>query len=196
MIFVTGSRGKLASATRYLACTGIQLGQVDLQLDEIQDLSVRNIALRKAWDAYRILRGPLFIEDGGFYIDELGGFPGPFAKYVVQTVGPAGILRLADMTASRTAHFESALVYVDHTGACQVFLDSSQTGTVALAASAERHPDAWSPIWDVWVPDGYDVPLAALSDLQLARRAELQAPRSVFGQFAAWLAASEQHRGI
>jgi non-canonical purine NTP pyrophosphatase (RdgB/HAM1 family) len=191
LLLVTGNRGKVRSAARFLGPLGIELKQTDLPLVEIQDLSVARVASHKAWAAWQILRRPLVVEDGAFCIDELGGFPGPFAKYLVQTAGPLGIIRLADLTESRAAHFESALVYVDNTGAHMTFTDNSQTGWVAEVPSGARPADAWSGIWDVWVPLGCSVPLSALSEEQREVRALANRTSSVFGQFSSWLGAAD-----
>ena len=103
--FVTSNSQKLATAREHLEPFGVDLEQVRLDLDEIQSASVRAVALHKAQQAFRLLRRPLIVEDSGFYIDELNGFPGPLVKFVVQSLRAEGIARLADLTATRRAHF-------------------------------------------------------------------------------------------
>jgi inosine/xanthosine triphosphate pyrophosphatase family protein len=73
--FVTSNPGKFATACEHLSPIGVQLEQVRLDLDEIQSNSVMTVALHKAQQAFRVLRRPLIIEDSGFYIDQLNGFP-------------------------------------------------------------------------------------------------------------------------
>ncbi len=78
--FVTSNTRKFATAVEHLSPAGIELEQVALDLDEIQADSVVPVALHKAQQAFRALHRPVIIEDSGFYIDELDGFPGPFAR--------------------------------------------------------------------------------------------------------------------
>jgi non-canonical purine NTP pyrophosphatase (RdgB/HAM1 family) len=110
--FVTSNAGKFATAQAHLQPFGVQLEQAELELEEIQAAAVADVAVHKAWQAFRELRRPVIVEDSGFFIDKLGGFPGPLIKHALRALGPAGIARLADQTAQRRCHFESVLAFV------------------------------------------------------------------------------------
>jgi XTP/dITP diphosphohydrolase len=77
---------------------------------------VGEIAREKARYAYERLRRPLIVDDTGFCIAALGGFPGPYAAYVLDTIGLAGILRLMEGQADRSAWFETAIAFADAEG--------------------------------------------------------------------------------
>jgi XTP/dITP diphosphohydrolase len=72
---------------------------------------VAEIARGKAEFAYRALSRPLIVDDTGFFIDALGGFPGPCAAYVQDTIGNEGILKLMEGVEDRSAHFETVIAF-------------------------------------------------------------------------------------
>lgn len=184
--FVTGNAEKFATAHDHLASLGVELERVALDLDEIQSSSVQEVALHKAQQAFRVLRRPVIVEDSGFYIDELNGFPGPSVKSVINSLGAEGIARLTDQTATRRCHFQSVLVYIDAHGVPRVFTDEGDGGTIAERPTATPQPGSWSALWDVFVPAGCAEPLSALQDTERAHVFDRWAKQSVFTQFGEW----------
>jgi XTP/dITP diphosphohydrolase len=77
---------------------------------------VGEIAREKARYAYERLSRPLIVDDTGFCISALAGFPGPYAAYVLDTIGIAGILRLMEGEKDRSAWFETAIAFADADG--------------------------------------------------------------------------------
>ena len=63
---------------------------------EIQAEHVEDIAKRSAIQAVRVHKIPLFVEDTGLFIKALKGFPGSYARYVNDTIGIRGILKLLE----------------------------------------------------------------------------------------------------
>jgi len=187
--FVTGNAGKLRTAREHLSPLGIKVEQARLDLDEIQSLDVQSVAMHKAWQAYRVLGRPLIIEDSGFGIDELDGFPGPMVKHTLSAIGARGIARLADLTSSRTCRFTSFLVYIDSHGVPRVFTSPAGTCTVAAEPVVPVTDGAWSELWNVVIPDDCSAPLSALPRDEASRLAEQWKQESVFRQFGDWLRA-------
>ena len=83
--------------------------------DEIQSESPQEIAHKSVINAYKCAELPIFVEDAGLFIDELGGFPGPYAAYAYKTIHNSGILRLMQDTKNRHATFKSVIAYLDET---------------------------------------------------------------------------------
>ncbi|MGH3851582.1 MAG: non-canonical purine NTP pyrophosphatase, partial [Pseudonocardiaceae bacterium] len=185
--FVTSNTRKFTTAVEHLSPAGIELEQVTLDLDEIQSDSVTSVALHKAQQAFRILHRPVIIEDSGFYIDELDGFPGPFVKYVIKSLGAGGVARLTDLTTTRHCHFEGVLVYIDAHGVPRTFTDTGDGGTVADRPTTDPQPGAWSALWDVFIPTGCTEPLSALREEERTRIFDGWAKQSVFTRFGQWL---------
>jgi len=188
LVMVTSNPAKALTAAGHLAAYGLAVEHTQLDLDEIQSVSVAEVALHKARQAYARLRRPVIVEDGGFFIDGLGGFPGALAKAATSMLGLDGLIKLAGLTGTRAAHFESALVYIDAAGE-QAFTSTGPSGTVARQPAGHTRPGAWSVLWDIWIPPGADRPVSALSDQDYAAYLDSWRSRSVFTQLGDWLRA-------
>ncbi len=92
LVFVTSSLGKLEEASAVL---GIRLRHHALDLPEIQSLDLEEIVRHKARAAFERLGAPVLVEDTSLELAGLGGFPGPLVRWMLSTVGPAGIARVA-----------------------------------------------------------------------------------------------------
>lgn len=111
ILFATSNKHKYQEAKTILAEFGIKLGFFSCNLQEIQNDSIKKIALQKVTDAFNQCKKPVIVEDDGLFIDSLGGFPGPFSSYIFKTIGNKGILKLVNT--KRVANFQSVIAYCD-----------------------------------------------------------------------------------
>ncbi|MDD1716068.1 MAG: RdgB/HAM1 family non-canonical purine NTP pyrophosphatase [Methanolinea sp.] len=93
-----------------------EITHVPIECPEHRDDDVGEIARRKAEFAWQIIEEPLLVDDTAFCIRALNGFPGPYAAYVLKTLGNPGILKLLEGEPDRTAYFETAVAYADQAG--------------------------------------------------------------------------------
>ena len=96
------------------------------------------------------LKTPLIVDDTGFSIDALNGFPGPYAAYVLNTIGNTGILKLMEGVTDRRARFTTAIAYADEQG-IQVF-----TGTIEGRITTSPRGSGgfgYDPIFEVGTTD-------------------------------------------
>jgi XTP/dITP diphosphohydrolase len=112
---VTGNPHKAEEMAAFLAGT-VEVEHVPLDCPEYRDDEVGPIAREKARFAYETLCRPLIVDDTGFFVHALRGFPGPYAAYVLRTLGNEGMLRLLEGAADRSAHFVTAVAYADEDG--------------------------------------------------------------------------------
>ena len=91
----------------------LEVTHVDLDIPEHRSDDVGEIAKGKAQFAFDRLQVPVIVDDTGFSIDALKGFPGPYAAYVLHTIGNGGIMRLMATEENRSAHFTTAIAYAD-----------------------------------------------------------------------------------
>jgi XTP/dITP diphosphohydrolase len=95
-----------------MAMHGYELERLDTSYPEIQaDTLEETIAPGLAWLVSRYDR-PVMIDDSGFFVDALNGFPGVFSSYVFKALGCEGILRLMEGRADRSARFECCIGFV------------------------------------------------------------------------------------
>ncbi|WP_018351965.1 non-canonical purine NTP pyrophosphatase [Longispora albida] len=187
ILFVTGNVNKIPIAQGHLDAFGVEVEQIKLDLDEIQSTSVEVVARHKAVAAFAAVGQPLFVEDSGMFIDEFGGWPGPMVKQLVTAVGARGLTHLADLTTGRACSFIATLAYVDENGTVHTFTEHGEPGTIASTPAVDGAFGTWSPLWDVFIPPGADVPLSILPEQERQAIFDEWSTRSVFAQFGRWL---------
>ena len=111
LLFASSNIHKFKETKVILESFDISIQFFKLNLEEIQSNSIKEIALKKAQNAFSKCKKPLIVEDDGLYIDSLGGFPGPYSSYVHKTIGNQGILDL--LKKNRGAKFISNITYCD-----------------------------------------------------------------------------------
>jgi XTP/dITP diphosphohydrolase len=112
---VTSNAGKAAEVEAFFGGL-LEVDHIILDVPEHRSSDVAEIAREKARYAFGQLNTPLIVDDTGFFIDALDGFPGPYAAYVLNSIGNAGILRLMEGRTDRTARFTTGIAYADERG--------------------------------------------------------------------------------
>lgn len=111
--FASSSRKKKEDYLRRLPDTSIEFLSIDF--NEGRNMDIREIAqtkLTQAREAFPHI-SHIVVEDTGFFIPELHGFPGPFVKLCLSTIGIDGLLTLMQDKTDRTAIFRTVLGYFD-----------------------------------------------------------------------------------
>ena len=126
---VTSNAGKAAEVAAFFGGL-LEVDHVAFEIPEHRSNDIAEIAHEKVRYAYNLLKTPLIVDDTGFFIDALGGFPGPYAAYVLNSIGNAGILKLMEGITDRKARFITGIAWVDDRG-IQVFTGTLE-GTIAL----------------------------------------------------------------
>ena len=187
IFFVTSNNGKIKALERRLDPAKYKVSAINIDLPEIQAHNASEIAEYKANYAYKKLQKPVVVQDSSFHIDALKGFPGPYIKFVNETIGPYGLLQLMDGVKDRSCHFELALVYVDEKGNSHTFVNKGGNGRLASAVYEGDSENSWSSLWKIYIPPHHDKPLAALSNDELKAKESNNDQNSEFEQFARWL---------
>ena len=126
---VTSNAGKAAEVEAFFGGL-LEVDHIILDVPEHRSSDVAEIAREKARYAFGQLNTPLIVDDTGFFIDALDGFPGPYAAYVLNTIGNAGILKLMEGISARNARFTTGIAYADNRG-IQVFTGTLE-GSITL----------------------------------------------------------------
>lgn len=171
---VTSNANKAREVAAYFEGV-LEVEHVALECPEFRHNDVGEIASGKAKFAYRRLSRPLIVDDTGLFIDALGGFPGPYAAYVQDTIGNAGILRLMEGIEERSARFETAIAFAREDG-IRVFRGVI-SGTIVAPRGAEGF--GYDPIFEYAGQTLAEMPLAEKNRVSHRARA-LQA-------FRAWI---------
>jgi XTP/dITP diphosphohydrolase len=129
-IFVTTNEHKRREVQEIL---GVALGRADLDLPEIQALDPAEVAAEKARAAREALRHtdlPVVVEDSGLMVNVWGGFPGALTKWVMQSVGNEGLLRMLAPEVDRSATAVCVVALAEADGRVHAFR-GDVPGTVA-----------------------------------------------------------------
>ncbi len=113
LIIVTKNKNKLAEIAPLFREFGVTFENMALQKYEVRADSVDVVARVAAEHAYGEIGRPLVIEDTGFFIRALNGFPGVYPAFVFETIGRRGILKLMEGVQDRYAKFVTAVAFCD-----------------------------------------------------------------------------------
>jgi inosine/xanthosine triphosphate pyrophosphatase family protein len=129
------------------------------------------------------------MQDAGLKIEALNGFPGPYTKYVMDTIGAAGILRLMASVENRHVHFEQVLGYADEYGNVSIFPceQDAHSGVLLEKMGGETPEHSWGEIWRIYQPDWADRPLSEILSAEADEHWAKVDHKSEFAKFAAWL---------
>lgn len=109
---VTGNLHKFNEVRPIMRENNLAVGMLrKMEVVEIQDHDVRNVASASVLDAVRKSHLSVAVEDAGLFITALNGFPGPYSSFVFKTIGNEGILRLMKNVADRSAVFRSVVAF-------------------------------------------------------------------------------------
>ncbi len=167
--FATSNKGKFSEAKEKFRAAGLSLRQKPVNLLEIQADDLIEISRTSARELSKTFKKPFFVEDAGFFVKALHGFPGPYTKHTYFTIGPRGILKLMQGIKNRSAHFESVITFIDaanrtqHPAHPKVFKGMCR-GSVANSVQGKKG-FGFDPIF---IPEGERKTFA--SDLSLKQR--------------------------
>lgn len=187
LLFATTNAGKVASLQRMFDQAGMGVKVVPKAIDLIEEQAndALQVAQSKARQAFTLLDRPLVVDDSAFHIPVLGGFPGVYQKYVIDTIGPEGILKLMEGVEDRRAYFISNLVYVDARGKQYLFADNKYWGRVAT----DYNPDGkyeWGATGKLFIPEGSETIATELSPEERYRLGKQVGFEDAYEVFVEW----------
>ncbi|MBN2733794.1 MAG: RdgB/HAM1 family non-canonical purine NTP pyrophosphatase [Methanomicrobiaceae archaeon] len=166
---VTGNANKVREVASFF--TGLaEVGHVKTDLPEIKSDDVGIIARAKAEAAFVLLKRPLIVDDTGFYIRALNGFPGAYAAYVLDTIGMEGILRLMEGETDRDSYFETAIAYADEEG---VFVFKGRVEGTVTSAPRGSEGFGYDPIFETGGRTFAEIAISEKSEVSHRARALL-----------------------
>ena len=155
LILVSSNPNKGIEAERIL---GLPLLRVSIVLPEIQASSVEDITRYKLEAARTKGYHRLIVEDVSLGFDELGNFPGPYVRWLLEGAGGKGLAAIAYALNNRTARAQCCVAYWDGNDG-QIFLGDC-AGEILVEPRGERHFG-----WDAWFqPRGSKNTIAEITD--------------------------------
>ena len=159
VIYVTSNKYKVKLAENILNPLNIKVIAKKIECPEIQADTIEEVSKYSSQYASDFLKESTLKNDSGLIIPALKGFPSAYTKYVENTIGEDGILKLMEGIENREAYFIESLAYTEY-GKKPIAFVSKTKGTIA---KEKRGTNGWS--WDfIFIPDGQTKTLAEFSD--------------------------------
>lgn len=153
----TGNLGKVREMERIL---GVPLVGVDAEIEEIQALDTVAVCRRKAEIAAATVGAPVLVDDTGFELTALSGYPGALVAWALKAGGGEILHRMLPPGAAPGAAVVTALGLATHAGV-RIFSSRLEGHVVATPRGLNGFGfDA------VFVPNGETRTLAELSDTE------------------------------
>lgn len=182
LILVSTNPNKGIEAERIL---GLPLLRVSLVLPEIQAADVEEITRYKLEVARTKGYHRLIVEDVSLGFDELGNFPGPYVKWLLEAAGGKGLAAIAYALNNRAAKAQCCVAYWDGEEG-HLFLGEC-VGDVLVEPRGEQKFG-----WDAWFqPRGTSKTFAEMSP---AEKDGLSHRGNAYRQLAAHLTSGESAR--
>lgn len=140
LILVSSNPNKGIEAERIL---GVPLLRVSLSLPEIQAASVEEITRYKLDVARTKGYMRLIVEDVSLGFDELGHFPGPYVKWLLEAAGGKGLAAVAYALNNRAAKARCCVAFWDGSEG-HIFLGET-AGEILVEPRGDQHFG-----WDAW----------------------------------------------
>jgi XTP/dITP diphosphohydrolase len=162
--FITNNDLKFEIAKLELLGTNVELEMREVDVPDIQSDSIEDVISFKAKFAADVLEKPVCVLDSAYYITTLKGFPGPFIKYVNQWFTAEDFLNLMKGKDDRSVDIIECLACCEPGKKPMTFVCVVR-GKIAEKAGLE----GWSPINQVFIPEGYDTVLTEIPKDELSK---------------------------
>jgi len=178
--FVTGNAMKEREVNAIIAVHALpfRVEHVDLDLEELQG-DPEAICRAKVARAAEHVGGSVLVEDTSLCFNALNGLPGPYIKWFFNALGNAGLHRLLDGHADKTAYARCILGFMPAPGATPILFTGLASGVIVEPSGEGGFG------WDAcFVPDGHTVPFGAMHIDQknrISHRAQVRALRRASG---------------
>ena len=136
VIYITGNKFKLFTAKQVLEPLGIEITNQKIDCPEIQSNSIEEVAKYSSKYASEFLKCNTLKNDTGLVIPALNNFPSAYTRYVEETIGEDGILKLMENVSDRTAYFLEVYAYTEYGKEPKVFISKTE-GSIAFEKSGE-----------------------------------------------------------
>ena len=176
--FVTGNINKIKEANIILKDLDVEIEQIKIAYPEIQG-TLEEVAEFGAKWVYDILKKPVIVEDSGFFVEALNGFPGTYSRFVQETIGNEGILKLLEDKDNRNAYFKTVIGYCDENGV-KLF-----KGIVKGRVSNEIRSKGYGFAYDsIFIPEGEE---RTFAEMTTEEKSQISHRKRAFEEFKKFL---------
>ncbi|MFW9806243.1 MAG: XTP/dITP diphosphatase [Candidatus Thorarchaeota archaeon] len=177
LVLVTQNQHKLKELRPLFKKYDVNFETTSIEKHEIRSESVEEIARVAAKVAFETLQRPVVVDDTGFFVEILNGFPGSYAAIVLNAIGYQGILKLTNNMTNRSAKFMTAVGY------CDGHYLESFLGIMPGVLAREPAGEGGFGYDPIFIPDGFKQTYAQLS---LEEKVSISHRTKAFEEFLKW----------
>jgi XTP/dITP diphosphohydrolase len=150
-LFLTGNPIKLRLAEAVWSGYHLEFEHQKLEVPEIQALTTEEVVKYSAKWASDYLKRPVIVNDVGYYIEALNGFPGPYIKYINKWLKSQDILNLMINKSNRRIEIQDILAYCEPDSEPVLFVCKLYANITTKAEGKGANP-----IDEIMIRDGFD----------------------------------------
>lgn len=133
---VTGNMGKWKVASDIFKKYNVELEHVKMNTPEIQSHYVEEVSKYSAEYAASKLNEAVIKSDVGYYIEDLGGFPGPFLRYANDMLKSEDVLKMMENKENRKILLKECLTFACPGKKTKQFINVEEA-SISLKAEGE-----------------------------------------------------------
>lgn len=112
-VLITSNREKMREFEVVLKGSSIRFETLNAEKPELQSEDICEIAKTAAKVCTERIGKPVVVEDSALAIEALGGFPGPYTRYIYERIGNSGLVKLMQGKKNRQCWYKSAIGYCE-----------------------------------------------------------------------------------
>ena len=147
---LTSNLGKIEEIKTHMKKFGIDVIGKEVEIPEIKSDSMEDIAIEKVKFAAKKIKKPVIAEDTGLYFEAYKNFPGTNSRWVFETLGYGGILKLLE-DKTRKAYFKTVVGFCEPGKDPEIFVGICK-GEIERTPTGNPHPRL--PYDAIFIPEG------------------------------------------
>jgi len=163
ILFATSNKIKIYNAKKTLKNLEINIKGIIMEFPKSNFEDPKEIALEKAKLAFLKYKKPVIVEDSGFFINALKGFPMTHIKFSLKTIGIKNILKMLESTKDRSAEWRMTLAYVSSKNKYKTFTFIEKGQITKDIRPIKR--EIMSDYWRIYIPKMIKNNKLALSEM-------------------------------
>lgn len=160
IIFATANKEKIKSAERDFKGK-IKVIPYDIELIEPKIPDVKEVAVTKVKQAYKVIKKPCIVMDVGFEIESLNNYPGTYIKYMYQTIGLKRVVKIMKGEENKNCKYIWCTAYYDGRE-IKIFISQSEGTIVPNISEADLEKNKY--IESIFIPNGFNKTIAKMNE--------------------------------
>jgi XTP/dITP diphosphohydrolase len=177
--FATTNKHKFEEVKQILSEFNIDVKQLEIEKIEPRGEMMETIAKNAAELIANKVKLPIILEDTGIFFEAYNNFPGPLPRYIFESIGYKGILKLLEKE-NKDAYFKTVAAYCEP-GQEPVLFEGISKGKISEKV-VNKDKDVM-PYERIFIPENSN---KTLSDMSRTEKNKISHRSKAFRKFGEW----------